>query len=147
MAYSCQWRKIKSAPRLFHAPKLPYQRKINLIIYLQEDWKDEWGGHLGIYEHDKEKNAPGKLVKEIMQNLIERYFDTTMNSWHGLCKEVTTPEGVCRKSMAIYYLTTPPENVDVRSKALFAPTKEQESDQDILELIKQRANQDTTKNT
>ena len=62
------------------------------------------------------------------------------------CVEVTTPKGVCEE-YSCYDPTTPPENVDLRSKALFAPTKEQESDQDILELIKQRANQDTAKNT
>ena len=122
-------------------PKLPYQRKINLIVYLQEGWKEEWGGHLGLYEHDEEKKAPGKLVHEIEPKFNRAvFFDTTMNSWHGLCREVSTPEGVCRKSMAIYYLTTPRDGVDERGKALFAPTKEQEDDLVILDLIQKRSN-------
>ena len=67
------------------------------------------------------------------------FFDTTQDSWHGLCREVTTPEGICRKSMAAYFLTHPPQGVDTRSKALFAPTKDQEDDQDVLDLIEKRS--------
>ena len=46
-------------------PKIPYQRKLNLIVYLQEGWQSSWGGHFGVYEHDQEKNAPGPLINEI----------------------------------------------------------------------------------
>jgi len=125
-------------------PKMPYQRKLNLIVYLQEGWQSSWGGHLGVYEHDEENNAPGKLVDEI-EPVFNRavFFDTTMNSWHGLCREVTTPNDICRKSMAVYYLTTPPENVDDRGKALFAPTDEQKHDDDVLDLIKKRSSIDS----
>ena len=125
-------------------PKMPYQRKINLIVYLQPDWQESWGGHLGLYEHDKAKKGPGKLVHEIEPKFNRAvFFDTTMDSWHGLCREVTTPEGICRKSMAAYYLTTPPKNVDTRGKALFAPTKEQENDAEVLDLINKRSNINT----
>jgi Rps23 Pro-64 3,4-dihydroxylase Tpa1-like proline 4-hydroxylase len=121
-------------------PKLPYQRKINIIVYLQTQWQSDWGGHLGLYEHDASTNKPGRLVHEI-EPLFNRavFFDTTQNSWHGLCREVATPNGICRKSMAIYYLTTPPKGVDPRGKALFAPTDDQESNQEVLDLIKKRA--------
>ena len=52
---------------------------------------------------------------------------------------MSTPDGICRKSMAVYYLTTPPKDVDQRGKALFAPTDDQKSDQDVLDLIKKRS--------
>ena len=121
-------------------PKLPYQRKINLIVYLQEDWVPEWGGHLGLYEHNSDTQAPGECIHEIEPKFNRAlFFDTTMNSWHGLCKEVTTPKGICRKSIATYYLTIPPKGVDQRGKALFAPTQEQQNDADVLQLIKKRS--------
>ena len=105
-------------------PKISLQRKINLIVYLQEDWKEEWGGHLGLYEQSKEKNGPGTLTHEITPMFNRAvFFDTTMNSWHGLCKEVTTPQHICRKSMAVYYLTTPPKNVDTRGKSIICTDK------------------------
>jgi hypothetical protein len=37
-----------------------------------------------------------------------------------------TPEGIYRKSLAIYYLTDLPENVDTRSRALFGLVGNQE---------------------
>ena len=124
-------------------PKLPYQRKINIIIYLQPDWHSNWGGHLGLYEHNDDSNGPGPLVHEIEPTFNRAvFFDTTQNSWHGLCREVATPSGICRKSMAVYYLTSPPKGVDQRGKALFAPTDDQKSDQAVLDLIKKRADID-----
>ena len=62
-----------------------------------------------------------------------------MDSWHGLYNIVNSPENEFRKSMAIYYLTDPPKNVDERAKALFAPTDDQKGDKSIEELIKKRA--------
>ena len=121
-------------------PKLPYQRKLNIIVYLQPHWEESWGGHLGLYEHDSDKQAPGKLIEELLPAFNRAvFFDTTQDSWHGLCREVTTPVGICRKSMAAYFLTHPPEGVDTRSKALFAPTKDQQDDQEVLDLIKKRS--------
>ena len=120
-------------------PKMPYQRKINIIVYLQKDWQPAWGGHLGIYDHEQDGSC-GKLITEIEPKFNRAvFFDTTMNSWHGLCREVSSPEGICRKSMAVYYLTTPPVNVDDRGKALFAPTDAQKDDPEVLDLIKKRS--------
>jgi hypothetical protein len=41
--------------------------------------------------------------------------------------------------LAIYYLTDPPEGVDERGKALFAPTEDQVGDSQVEELIKKRS--------
>jgi hypothetical protein len=66
-------------------------------------------------------------------------FDTTQNSWHGISRKLIVPDGVFRKSLAIYYLTEPPFGTDPREKALFAPRDEQKGDKDIENLIKLRA--------
>ena len=120
-------------------PKLHFQRKINIIIYLSNGWKDNWGGGLGLWSSD-ENNNPKEIVKRI-EPLFNRaiIFDTTQNSWHGLPDPITCPEHQSRKSMAVYYLCDPPKDVDSRGKALFAPTEKQKDDKGILELIEQRA--------
>jgi hypothetical protein len=121
-------------------PMLKMQRKLNLIIYLCKDWQDEYGGHFGLYAPDSDTNRSGNLVKEISVGFNKAVlFDTTQNSWHGLTKQVNCPTNQYRKSLAIYYLTTPPENVDTRSRALFSPTEEQRNDNTITELIEKRA--------
>ncbi len=120
-------------------PKLKLQRKLNLIIYLEEDWNPEWGGNLEFWSHNKEKNKPDKKFVTI-DNVFNRavLFDTTQNSWHGFPEPLTCPEGKYRKSLAVYYLTDPPEGTDPRPRALYAPTKEQENNPEILRLIEER---------
>lgn len=120
-------------------PKLKLQRKLNLIIYLEEDWNSKWGGNLEFWSHDKERNKPDKRFVTI-DNVFNRaiLFDTTQNSWHGFPEPLTCPEGKHRKSLAVYYLTDPPEETDSRPRALYSPTKEQEKDPEILKLIEER---------
>lgn len=120
-------------------PKLNLQRKLNLIIYLTEDWKSEWGGGLELWSHDSEINKPKERAVTI-DNIFNRaiLFDTTQNSWHGFPEPLTCPEKIYRKSLAVYYLTDPPEGTDTRKRALYAPTKEQENDSQILNLIQER---------
>jgi hypothetical protein len=121
-------------------PKLQLERKLNILIYMNPNWKAEWGGQLGLWEQHETKKAPGPLVKEIAP-IFNRaaLFDTTCNSWHGLPEPVKSPEGQCRKSLAAYYLTIPSEQAEQRGKALFAPWKDQEGDQEVLDLIEKRA--------
>lgn len=120
-------------------PKLKLQRKLNLILYLSENWNSQWGGGLELWSHNKETNKPDNKVVTI-DNIFNRaiLFDTTQNSWHGFPTPLTCPEGIYRKSIAVYYLTDPPEGVDPRPRALYAPTKEQENDLNILTLIEER---------
>ncbi len=120
-------------------PKSGLQRKLNLIIYLTEGWKPEWGGGLELWSHNPEKNLPLRKEKTI-HNVFNRaiLFDTTQKSWHGLPEPLDCPEGVYRKSMAVYYMTDPPEHVDPRKRALYAPTEDQKNNQEILKFIQTR---------
>lgn len=104
-------------------PKLPLERKLNLIIYVSSDITNEHGGHLGLWAGEE---TPKELVKEIAP-IFNRavIFDTTQNSWHGLSQKCTLPAGVYRKSLAVYYLTNPKENLDPRSRVLFSLTSDQ----------------------
>ena len=126
-------------------PKLGKERKLNLIIYMSKNWKLEWGGSLELWSHDKKKNRPHKLVTEV-PNKFNRaiLFDTNQNSWHGLPNRMKMPHGIRRQSMAVYYLSEPRLKTDNRKKALFAPTKEQKDNKEVLNLIKKRANLKTS---
>ena len=122
-------------------PKLSQQRKINIIVYMTEDWKPEWGGGLQLWSHDAEANKPGKLVKTV-DNLFNRaiIFDTTQNSWHGLPNYIECPENVVRKSIAGYYVRPAPAETENRGRALFAPREDQIGNSEVEELIRKRAN-------
>lgn len=121
-------------------PKLKLQRKLNIIIYMTKDWDPAWGGGLELWSHNPETNRPLECVTRV-ENKFNRavIFDTTQNSWHGLPGAIDCPDGVVRRSFAAYYLVDPPTGTDPRSRALFAPTKEQENDKDVLDLIEKRS--------
>jgi Rps23 Pro-64 3,4-dihydroxylase Tpa1-like proline 4-hydroxylase len=121
-------------------PKLNLQRKLNIIIYLNSQWQSAWGGHLGLWGN-KSGEQPGDLQKEI-EPIFNRaiIFDTTQNSWHGLPNYLACPENQFRKSLAVYYLCEPPMIFDTRKKALFTPNEDQKGDDEVLKLIKTRAN-------
>ena len=122
-------------------PKLKKERRLNLIVYMTKNWKESWGGDLELWSHNKFQNKPLKLIKKI-KNKFNRaiLFDTSQNSWHGLPTPVRLPKGVKRQSMAVYYLSEPRNKADDRQRALFAPTKKQEKNKNILDLITKRSN-------
>lgn len=121
-------------------PKINLQRKVNIILYVSENWNPDWNGALGLWDHDFEYNQPKNLVKSI-DCIFNRavIFDTTMNSWHGLPDPVKCPEGISRNSLATYYLCEPAPDIDKRGKALYAPAENQKGNEEILELIKKRS--------
>lgn len=118
-------------------PKLGLQRKYNLIVYLNPNYKTGWGGELGIWNSkDGRPTDLAHTVEPVFNRAI--IFETT-SGWHGLEVPNKFPEGQSRNSMAVYYLIEPEENIETRARALFAPSKEQENDQEVLELIERRS--------
>ena len=99
-------------------PKLNLQRKLNLIVYLEEDYDPAWGGSLQFWSHDEKKKKPLKKIKEIdpiFNNAI--LFDTTQHSWHGFPEPIHPPEGKMRKSFAVYYMTDITSTAEERYRA------------------------------
>ena len=69
-------------------------RRLNLLLYLNPDWKDDYNGHLRL----------GKIpVAPILNRCV--IFNTTNKSVHGHPVPLTTPPDVCRESIAVYYYT------------------------------------------
>ena len=99
-------------------PKLNLQRKLNLIVYLEEDYDPSWGGSLQFWSHDPENNKPLKKIKEV-EPLFNRaiLFDTTQHSWHGFPDKIRTPQGKMRKSFAVYYMTDITKTAEDRYRA------------------------------
>lgn len=127
-------------------PKLKLEGRLNIIIYLCKNWQEDCGGQLRIWSHDHQNNKPKECIHKISP-IFNRavIFDTSQNSWHGLPEEIKCPNNIYRKSLAIYYLSKPRSNASNRSKALFAPYKDQENNEAILDLIKKRSQISTAK--
>jgi len=76
-------------------------RRINVLIYLNKDWKNEYGGNLEIW--DKQMNKKIKSIEPIFNRCV--IFNTDSHSYHGHPDPLNTPENVTRKSLALYYYT------------------------------------------
>lgn len=121
-------------------PLANMQRKWNIIIYLTPNWKKEWGGNLEFWSHDEELNQAKK--KEVSIDCVFNravLFDTTQNSWHGFPETIKCPQGIYRKSIAMYYLSPIQESAVDRPRALYSPREDQINNDKILEFIKKRA--------
>ena len=74
---------------------------MNVIIYLNNDWPDDYGGHLELWSRDMK--AKVRSVAPIMNRCV--IFNTDADSYHGHPDPLTSPSGVFRRSIALYYYT------------------------------------------
>lgn len=80
---------------------LRLDRRLNLLVYLNHDWQEEYGGLLELW--DKKMTRPVKKIVPLFNRCV--IFSTTENSFHGNPEPVNTPDGRDRKSLALYYYT------------------------------------------
>ena len=82
-------------------PKLKIDRRLNMLIYLNENWREEYGGHLELWDTDM-KSCRKRILPTFNRTVV---FSTTDTSFHGHPHPLTSPQGVTRKSVSLYYYT------------------------------------------
>ncbi len=82
--------------------RLNLYRRINAIVYLNKDWKEAYGGHLELWSKDM-SHAVHKIAPLFNRCVI---FNTSDFAYHGHPDPLKCPEGMSRKSMALYYYTS-----------------------------------------
>lgn len=82
-----------------HTTRPEWSRQLNLLLYLNDDWQDEWGGNLELWNDEVTEMVVS--VKPIFNRCV--IFHTTSSSMHGHPDPLACPEGVNRKSLALYY--------------------------------------------
>lgn len=82
-------------------PSSKLDRRLNLLIYLNKDWKDSYGGALELWNKDMSRCE--KKIFPTINNIC--IFSTNSKSYHGFGDPITCPEGYVRNSIAIYYYT------------------------------------------
>lgn len=76
-------------------------RRLNVLVYLNKDWEEEYGGHFELWDRDMTK-----CVKKILPAFNTMAMFTTSDfSYHGLPNPLTCPPDRSRKSLALYYYT------------------------------------------
>lgn len=97
-------------------------RRLNVLIYLNKDWEEEYGGHFELWTED---------MKTCVQKILPKFnrmamFSTTDFSYHGHPEPLNCPPDRSRKSLALYYYSNgrPLEEVNdglENHRTLFVP--------------------------
>lgn len=85
-----------------HHKPMDLERRINVLIYLNKDWRAEYGGQLELWDRQMQ-GAVETVVPEFNRCVI---FNTNSDSYHGNPSIVNHPMNVSRKSIALYYYTS-----------------------------------------
>lgn len=95
-------------------PKTGFHRRLNLIVYLNREWRADWGGSIEFHTdpHLPPEQNQITYVEPVFNRAV--LFETTHWSWHGfgrICLPGGEQDPRSRKSLALYfYSRTRPEN-------------------------------------
>jgi hypothetical protein len=83
-----------------------WHRRLNLIVYLNPEWNDAWGGSLQLHSDPRAADDRITTITPLYNRAV--IFETTESSWHAFPR-IALPEGrkaLTRKSIALYFYTT-----------------------------------------
>ncbi|MBI2587811.1 2OG-Fe(II) oxygenase [Candidatus Azambacteria bacterium] len=90
--------------------RLNLERRLNVLLYLNKDWKEEYGGHLELW--NQTMTTREKKILPIFNRCV--IFTTSEISYHGHPTPLRCPPEMSRKSLALYYYTADAPSPDAR---------------------------------
>ena len=107
-----KWWILKIHSDFYFHQKLKIDRRLNLLLYLNDDWKHEFGGHLELWDKTMKK-----CEKKIELKFNKLYIFSTDNySFHGYPDPIKCPSNISRKSLALYYYSNGRPNRDQKKE-------------------------------
>ena len=82
-------------------------RRVNLLIYLNEQWDEKFGGKLELWDSDM-ANCVQRITPLFGRAVI---FNTDADSFHGQPEPLACPPNRSRRSVALYYYTAAPDGI------------------------------------
>lgn len=94
-----------------HPHKRNWRRRVNILIYLNKNWKPEYNGDLELW--DRKMNGVQQKIAPLFNRCV--IFNTDEDSYHGVPETILCPEDDTRKSIALYYFTEETEKPTLRA--------------------------------
>jgi len=120
-------------------PVIKLDRRINALVYLNKEWKEEYGGHFELW--DKSMSRCEKKILPKFNTLA--IFSTTSYSYHGHPNPLNCPDNRSRKSLALYYYSNgrPKEEVDesLKQHSTIFKSREGHADDNQVDYDKKQA--------
>jgi 2OG-Fe(II) oxygenase superfamily len=113
-------------------------RRLNLLLYLNKNWREDYGGHLQLWDRNMTR-CEAKIAPIFNRMMI---FGTTDFTYHGHPDALQCPDDVTRKSLALYYFTNgrPAEEVSGNHSTIFRPRGPGDLRPTVMQRAKQLAN-------
>jgi len=92
-------------------PSLNLTRRLNMIVYLNDDWDEAWGGGLELW--DKDMTRAEVTISPTLGSVA--IFTCSDISFHGLPNPIECPPERFRRSLAFYYFTADGSTPEPRS--------------------------------
>lgn len=112
--------------------RLKLHRRLNLLVYLNPDWKPEYNG--GIELWDAQMSRCEKTVEPLFNRAV--LFECSDTSYHGYSLPLNLPEGVSRKSIFCYFYTPLEEGVSYHD-TIFKPKPDDSLGKRLLTPVKE----------
>lgn len=118
-------------------PITDLDRRINVLLYLNPKWDPNWGGALELW--DKNMTKAVKSIDPVLGRIV--VFSTTDEAYHGHPEPLNCPEGIMRRSIALYYYTNgrPMHEWSNPHSTLYQARPQDSKDPKTQELRDQRA--------
>jgi hypothetical protein len=94
-----------------HHHQKNWRRRVNVIVYLNRWWDEAWGGAIELWDRQMQRCVV--RIPPLCNHAV--IFNTDSPSYHGFPDPLTCPEGVTRRSLALYYYTVETSAVAARS--------------------------------
>lgn len=116
---------------------LKLHRRVNVLLYLNKNWKPEYGGQLELW--DKDVTQCYHSIDPDFNKMV--IFNTTDGAIHGHPTPLNVPDGVTRKSLALYYYTAerPQEEITDPHSTIYKFKPEDNPSDELKELQKKRS--------
>lgn len=88
--------------------QLKLHRMLSFIIYLNPNWKEEWGGHLQFTDFNKDKVIQN-VAPVFNRAIIWRYHK---RGFHGYPDPLTCPQGMSRNTFRLFYYYSDAQHKD-----------------------------------
>jgi len=93
-------------------PSTLLDRRINLLIYLNKNWKKKYKGELELWDKNVKKNYRKYLP--IFNRIV--IFNTNDFTYHGHPEPLNIPKNISRKSIALYYYSNGRPKEEINSQ-------------------------------
>lgn len=88
---------------------LKLDRRLNVLIYLNKDWHDSYGGAFELWNNTMDKCV--KQYPPIFNRMV--IFSTTDFSYHGHPDSLNCPKDRSRKSLALFYYSNGRPSIEI----------------------------------